>query len=187
MDHYTESEGKNMKFESTEIAGLYTIDLHKIEDERGFFARAFCKEEFESMDLEPNVIQANMSFNKVAGTIRGMHFQQSPYQETKFIRCLSGSIYDVVIDLRKDSSTYLKTFGIELTSENRTALFIPKDFAHGFITLQDNTEVMYLVSQMYVPGAEKGIRWNDPQFAIKWPIEPIKISAKDASWEDYLV
>jgi dTDP-4-dehydrorhamnose 3,5-epimerase len=176
-----------MEFKGTEIAGLYTIDLKKLEDERGFFARAFCKEEFDSMGLESNVVQANMSFNKAAGTIRGMHYQKSPYQETKFIRCLSGSIYDVVIDLRKDSPTYLKSFGIELTSENRTALFIPKDFAHGFITLQDNTEVMYLVSQMYVPGAEKGIRWNDPQFAIKWPMAPIQISSKDASWEDYSV
>lgn len=176
-----------MEFKATEIAGLYTIDLNKLEDERGFFARAFCKEEFDSMDLESNVLQANMSFNKVAGTIRGMHYQKSPYQETKFIRCLSGSIYDVVIDLRKDSPTYLQSFGVELTSENRTALFIPKDFAHGFITLQDNTEVMYLVSQMYVPGAEEGIRWNDPQFAIKWPMEPIQISLKDANWEDYSV
>lgn len=176
-----------MEFKDTNISGLYTIDLEKIEDERGFFARAFCKAEFDNMGIESNVVQANMSFNKVAGTIRGMHYQKSPYQETKFIRCLNGSIYDVVIDLRKDSPTYLQSFGIELTSKNKTALFVPKDFAHGFITLQDNTEVMYLVSQTYVPGAEEGIRWNDPLFAIKWPMEPTEISSKDANWDDYSV
>jgi dTDP-4-dehydrorhamnose 3,5-epimerase len=176
-----------MEFKDTNISGLYTIDLEKIEDERGFFARAFCKAEFDNMGIESNVVQANMSFNKVAGTIRGMHYQKSPYQETKFIRCLNGSIYDVVVDLRKDSPTYLQSFGIELTSKNKTALFVPKDFAHGFITLQDNTEVMYLVSQTYVPGAEEGIRWNDPLFAIKWPMEPTEISSKDANWDDYSV
>ena len=175
-----------MEFQTTDFAGLYTVDLNKIEDDRGFFARAFCKDEFDRMNLESGVVQANISFNKTAGTLRGMHYQKSPFQETKFIRCLSGSIYDVVIDLRRDSSTYLKHFGVHLSSENRTALFIPKDFAHGFMTLEDDTEVMYLVSHSYVPGAEKGIRWDDSNFSIEWPMAPTQISPKDANWDDFV-
>ena len=174
-----------MEFKNTNIDGLCIVDLNKLEDERGFFARVFCKEEFENANLNSNVLQANISYNKVAGTLRGMHYQQSPYQETKFIRCIRGSIYDVVIDLRKTSDTYLQTFGIELNSDNRKALFIPKDFAHGFITLQQNTEVLYLSSQSYVPNSEKGIRWNDPKFSINWPVDLSVISEKDANWADY--
>ena len=175
-----------MEFTSTKIDGLHIVDLNKIEDERGFFARAFCSEEFSAMGLESSVLQANMSFNKSAGTLRGMHYQKSPYQESKFIRCLKGSIYDVVIDLRKNSATYLQSFGIELNDKNRTALFVPKDFAHGFITIEANTEVLYLVSQNYIPGAEQGIRWDDPKFSIEWPLSPTIVSSKDASWSDFL-
>ena len=137
------------------------------------------------MNLESSVCQANISYNKVAGTLRGMHYQKSPFQETKFIRCISGSIYDVVIDLRKDSPTYSQSFGVELNDKNRTALFVPKDFAHGFITLQDDTEVIYMVSQSYVPNAEEGIRWNDPLFSLDWPIEPVVVSSKDNGWPDF--
>ncbi|MDG1693893.1 MAG: dTDP-4-dehydrorhamnose 3,5-epimerase [Porticoccaceae bacterium] len=169
-----------MNFKETEIQGLYLVDLQQISDDRGFFARAFCKEEFAEIGLESEVLQANMSFSKNAGTLRGMHYQKNPYQETKLIRCIRGSIYDVVIDLRKDSPSYGDWYGVELNDKNRTALMVPKDFAHGFITLQDDTEVMYLVSQSYVPGAEMGIRWNDPRFAISWPVEPTVISSKDA-------
>lgn len=174
-----------MEFKNTNIDGLYVVDLNKIEDERGFFARAFCSEEFDALGLNSNVLQANISFNKLAGTLRGMHYQKSPYQESKFIRCLKGSIYDVVIDLRKNSSTYLQSFGIELNDKNRTALFVPKDFAHGFITIEDSTEVLYLVSQNYIPGAEKGIRWDDPKFSINWKVKPTIVSSKDASWCDF--
>jgi len=174
-----------MEFKNTEIGGLYVVDMNRLEDERGFFARAFCSEEFERMNLDSNVMQANISYNKLAGTLRGMHYQRSPYQETKFIRCISGSIYDVVIDLRKDSPTYRQSFGIELNDENRTALFVPKDCAHGFVTLKDNAEVIYLVSQSYVPDAEQGIRWDDTQFSIDWPVTPVVVSPKDASWDNY--
>ena len=174
-----------MKFNNTGIDQLYTVDINRLEDERGFFGRAFCSQEFDEMKLESNVCQANISYNKVAGTLRGMHYQKSPFQETKFIRCISGSIYDVVIDLRKDSPTYCQSFGVELNDKNRTALFVPKDFAHGFVTLQDDTEVIYMVSQSYVPNAEEGIRWNDPLFSIDWPIEPVVVSEKDNSWSDF--
>lgn len=174
-----------MKFKETILKGSFVIDLSTIEDERGFFARAFCSEIFSSMNLVSNISQANISFNKTKGTLRGMHYQKSPYQETKFIRCINGSIHDVIIDLRKDSPTYKKYFGIDLTSENRTALFVPKDFAHGFITLEDNTEVIYMVSQPYVPNAEDGILWNDPEFSINWPIQPTNLSEKDTLWKPY--
>jgi len=152
-----------------------------------FFGRVFCSQEFDEMNLESSVCQANISYNKVAGTLRGMHYQKSPFQETKFIRCIRGSIYDVVIDLRKDSPTYCQSFGVELNDKNRTALLVPKDFAHGFVTLQDDTEVMYMVSQSYVPNAEEGIRWNDPLFSLDWPIEPVVVSSKDSSWPDFSV
>lgn len=176
-----------MKFNNTGIDELYTVDINRLEDERGFFGRVFCSQEFDEMNLESSVCQANISYNKVAGTLRGMHYQKSPFQETKFIRCISGSIYDVVIDLRKDSPTYCQSFGVELNDKNRTALFVPKDFAHGFVTLQDDTEVIYMVSQSYVPNAEEGIRWNDPLFSLDWPIEPIVVSSKDNSWPDFSV
>ena len=175
-----------MEFKETAIVGLNIVDLNKIEDERGFFARAFCKEEFDNRNLDSDVLQANISFNKKSGTLRGMHYQKSPYQESKYIRCLSGSIYDVAIDLRIDSPTYLQHFGMKLSAKNRAALFIPKDFAHGFVTLEDNTEVMYLVSQKYVPGAEQGIRWDDLRFRVEWPITPKIVSEKDAQWDDFI-
>lgn len=176
-----------MKFNNTNIDQLYTVDINRLEDERGFFGRAFCSQEFDKMKLESSVCQANISYNKVAGTLRGMHYQKSPFQETKFIRCISGSIYDVVIDLRKDSPTYCQSFGVELNDKNRTALFVPKDFAHGFVTLQDDTEVIYMVSQSYVPNAEEGIRWNDPLFSLDWPIDPVVVSTKDNNWPDFSV
>ncbi|MDC1359602.1 dTDP-4-dehydrorhamnose 3,5-epimerase [Gammaproteobacteria bacterium] len=171
-----------MKFTETKLKGAYVVDLSKIDDERGFFARAFCTDHFSSMDLAPNIAQVNMSFNKSKGTLRGMHYQKSPYQETKFIRCIRGSIHDVIIDLRKDSPTYNNYIGVNLTCENRKALYVPKDFAHGFITLEDDTEVIYMVSQSYVPNAEDGILWNDPKFNIAWPIDPTNLSDKDSSW-----
>ena len=176
-----------MKYNSTDIDGLYYVDIDRLKDERGFFGRAFCRQEFEEIGLDSEVCQANISYNESAGTLRGMHYQKSPYQESKFIRCIRGSIYDVVIDLRKNSPTYCHSFGIELNDENRTALFVPEDFAHGFVTLTDDTEVIYMVSQSYVPNAEEGIRWDDPFFAIDWPINPSLVSSKDAQWPDFSI
>lgn len=174
-----------MKFTETRLPDAYVVDLQKMEDERGFFARAFCRSEFEQHGMVPDVVQANMSWNPTRGTLRGMHYQHHPYQETKFIRCTRGAIYDVIIDLRKDSPGYGQWVGVELTADNRSALFVPRDFAHGFITLTDDTEVLYLVSQSYQPGSEGGIRWDDPHFNIDWPIDPVCISEKDANWPDY--
>lgn len=174
-----------MKFTETRLQGAFVVDLKKMEDERGFFARAFCRDEFKQHGMVPDVVQANMSWNQVGGTVRGMHYQHHPYQETKFIRCTRGAIFDVIIDLRKDSPTSGQWVGVELTADNRSALFVPRDFAHGFITLTDDTEVLYLVSQSYQPGSEGGIRWNDPRFGIDWPTEPVCISEKDANWPDY--
>lgn len=174
-----------MKFTETKLAGAYIIDLHRLEDDRGFFARTFCTQELEEHGLISDVKQANMSRNPKAGTMRGMHYQVDPYQETKLVRCTRGALYDVIIDLRKDSPTYKEWIGVELSEENGRALFVPRDFAHGFVTLTDDTDAFYIVSQSYVPGAEAGIRWNDPQFGIEWPIEPTLVSDKDANWPDY--
>jgi dTDP-4-dehydrorhamnose 3,5-epimerase len=174
-----------MKFTETKLAGAYILDISPMEDERGFFARTFCTEELQEHQLISDIKQANMSGNEKCGTLRGMHYQVDPYQETKLIRCTRGALYDVIIDLRKESPTYKQWIGVELTADNRRALFVPRDFAHGFITLEDNTDAFYMVSQSYVPGAEDGIRWNDPQFAIEWPIEASCISDKDANWDDY--
>lgn len=175
-----------MKFLETPLKGAYIIDLEKREDERGFFARAWCQKEFESHGIYRLPVQANMSFNMKMGTIRGMHYQASPYQESKLIRCIKGSIYDVIIDLRKDSPTYRKWFGIELTDENRTMLFVPEDIAHGFLTLKDNTEVMYQVSAFYNFESERIIRYNDPSFNIQWPIKVSVISKKDIDTPDFI-
>lgn len=174
-----------MKFTETKLAGAFVVDLNRMSDERGFFARSFCQNEFQQHGMAADVVQANMSWNESKGTLRGMHYQHVPYQETKFIRCIRGSIYDVIIDLRKDSSTFGDWFGVELTADNRTALYVPKDFAHGFVTLEDDSEVFYMVSQSYQPGSEGGIRWDDPRFKIDWPINPTRISEKDADWPDF--
>lgn len=174
-----------MIFEETFLKGAFVIHLEKVEDERGFFARSYCQKEFENHGLTSQIVQANASYNKKKGTLRGIHYQISPHEETKLVRCTSGAIYDVIIDLRKDSPTYKQWYGIELTAKNHTMLFVPESFGHGFQTLADHTEVTYLVSQFYTPGSERGIRWNDPLFDIRWPIGVQVISSKDAHWEDY--
>jgi len=155
------------------------------EDERGFFARAWCQREMAAHDLNPGVAQCNLSFNHTRGTIRGLHYQVVPYQEAKLIRCIRGRIFDVIIDLRPESATYRKWLGVELSAENRQMLFVPEGFAHGYQTLQDDTEIFYQVSEFYSPGSEDGIRWNDPAFAIKWPVEVTMISDKDANYPDF--
>jgi dTDP-4-dehydrorhamnose 3,5-epimerase len=174
-----------VKFLETELRGAYIIELDKVEDKRGFFARVWCQKEFEDHGLVARIAQANTSFNRKAGTLRGMHYQVAPYQETKVVQCTMGTIYDVIVDLRPDSPTYKHWTGVELTAENGTMLYIPADFAHGFITLEDNTEVSYLMSESYQPEAARGFRWNDPEFDIKWPIAVEEISDRDACWSDF--
>jgi dTDP-4-dehydrorhamnose 3,5-epimerase len=174
-----------MKFVPTTLQGACVIEVEPREDERGFFARAWCQREMAEQGLDPRVVQCNLSFNHTRGTVRGMHYQVVPYQESKLVRCVRGSIFDVVIDLRPESATYAKWFGVELSAENRNMLFVPEGFAHGYQTLLDDTEVFYQVSEFYQPGSEAGIRWDDPAFAIKWPIEATLISDKDRAHQDF--
>lgn len=175
-----------MKFTETKLKGAFVLEINKLEDERGFFGRSWCMNELKEHGLNTSIAQANTSFSKKKGTLRGMHYQNDPHQETKLIRCTRGSIYDVIIDLRPNSPTYKEWFGIELTQDNYKMLYVPEDFAHGFITLENDTEVTYLVTEFYTPGAEAGIRWNDSQFAVKWPLNPEVISEKDKIHPDFI-
>jgi dTDP-4-dehydrorhamnose 3,5-epimerase len=168
-----------MKFIKTPLQDVLQIELEKIEDNRGFFARSFCVNEFKDMNLCINFLQANISYNKEAGTLRGMHYQISPYDEVKLVNCINGSIFDVAVDLRKDSSTYLNWFGCDLTETNHKALYSPSGFAHGYQTLEPNTSVSYMVSNIYSPSHERGIRYDDPRVNIKWPLPITDMSAKD--------
>jgi dTDP-4-dehydrorhamnose 3,5-epimerase len=174
-----------MKFTETPLAGAFVIELEKRGDERGWFARAFCTREFQAHGLNHQIVQANNSFSAVKGTLRGMHYQLAPKAEDKIFRCIRGGIFDAIIDLRPESPTYLKSFTIELNAENRLALYIPKGFAHGFMTLVENTEVFYFVTEFYSPEHERGIRYNDPKFGIRWPLEPAVISDKDRNLKDF--
>ena len=170
-----------MKFQETSLKGNYLIDLDKHEDERGFFARNFCKKEFLNYGLNTNWVQINSSMNYETGTLRGLHFQHAPYQETKLVCCIRGSIWDVVVDLRKDSNTYKKWFGAKLTDKNRTMMYVPEGFAHGFLSTEPNTEIIYLSSEFYKPDHEDILLWNDPDIAIEWPENPKILSNKDSS------
>jgi dTDP-4-dehydrorhamnose 3,5-epimerase len=175
-----------MIFSETALPGAYVIDLERIEDERGFFARAWCERELTEHGLETRIAQSNVSFNKHKGTLRGMHFQRPPHQETKLIRCIRGGLFDVIIDLRPDSTGYKRWMGVELTADNRRMLYVPRGFAHGFQTLEDDTEIFYMVSEFYTPEAEGGVRWDDPAFAVEWPLgPPTEISQKDQQWPDF--
>jgi dTDP-4-dehydrorhamnose 3,5-epimerase len=174
-----------MIFTETKLKGAYIIDVKRLEDERGFFGRSYCQREMDEYGLNTNMVQANVSYNKKKGTLRGMHMQVSPYEETKLVRCTRGAIYDVIIDMREDSETYKQWIGVELTADSYRMLFVPEGFAHGFITLEDNTDVTYNVTQFYTPGSERGIRWNDPAFNIEWPMEPVIISDKDQAHPDF--
>ncbi len=176
-----------MIFKEAGIKGAFIIEPERIEDARGFFARAWCKREFAEHGLNPFLVQCNLSFNKSRGTLRGMHYQGAPHQETKLVRCTRGAIYDVIIDLRPESRTCLKWLGVELTQENRKILYVPEGFAHGYQTLTDNTEVFYQVSQFYSSESEGGVRWDDSAFGIKWPeTDILVISEKDKNWPGYL-
>ena len=176
-----------MIFTETELKGAFIIELKKLEDDRGFFARSWCQNEFEAHGLNTRIVQANVSYNKKKGTLRGMHYQKAPHEETKLVRCVRGAIYDVIIDLRPTSPTRGQWIGVELTEGNYKMLYVPENFAHGFETLEDESEVIYQVSQFYTPGAENGIRWDDLAFNIAWPLEVQVISDKDKSWSNYMV
>lgn len=171
-----------MEFTPTPLKDAWIVGLQRIADSRGFFSRTFCAREFEAKGLKPTIAQANLSFNHRKGTLRGMHMQLAPAAETKLVRCTGGAIYDVIIDMRPASPTYLQHFGIELTAENRAALYVPEMFAHGYLTLTDDAEVIYEVGEFYTPGFERGLRYDDPRFGIQWPIAVEVISDKDAAW-----
>ncbi len=168
-----------MIFTETKLKGAFIIDIKKLEDERGYFGRAWCKDEFDLHGLNSNAVQANVAYNQQAGTLRGMHYQTYPFTETKTVRCTAGSIYDVIIDLRPGSATYTQWIGVILTGKNLKMLYVPDGFAHGYITLEDETSVHYMVTEYYTPNAEAGVRYDDPAFAIQWPIVPTLISDKD--------
>jgi len=174
-----------MIFIETKLKGAYVIELEKREDDRGFFARTFCKNEAFPYDLKTDIVQANMSMSKKKGTLRGMHYQLAPHAETKLIRCTKGSLYDVIIDIRPDSATYKQWFGVELTQENYKMVYVPEGFAHGFVTLEDNTEATYLVTAEYNKDSERAIRYNDQAFSILWPVAVTELSEKDINHPDF--
>jgi dTDP-4-dehydrorhamnose 3,5-epimerase len=171
-----------MIFTKTALKDALIIDLEEKPDSRGFFARSFCAKEFEAHGLKPIVAQTNLSYNHKKGTLRGMHYQISPATETKLIRCTQGAIYDVIIDMRPESPTYLSHIGVELTAENRRALYVPEMFAHGYQALTDGAEVIYQVGEFYTPGYERGLRYDDPLLEISWPLSVSEISEKDRNW-----
>jgi dTDP-4-dehydrorhamnose 3,5-epimerase len=173
-----------VKFVETPLAGAFVVDLEPIEDERGSFARTFSRDEFEAHGLSTDIAQCSISFNKRRGTLRGMHFQSEPYGECKLVRCIRGSIFDVIIDLRPQSATYRHWFGVDLTPTNGRMLYIPTGLAHGFQTLEDTTEVAYQISEPYRPTHARGVRFDDPAFGIEWPLEVTVISARDREYAD---
>ena len=172
-----------MIFTETRLPGAFIVDLEPRGDDRGFFARAFCQREFEAHGLKPLIAQANISFNRRKGTVRGLHFQFPPAAETKFVRCSRGAIVDVIVDLRPESPTYLQHVAVELTAENRRGLYVPERFAHGYQVLEDDTETTYQVGEFYTPAAESGLRFSDPRLGIQWPLEPTDMSDKDRVWK----
>jgi len=175
-----------MRFTETAVQGAYLIDPEPRGDERGFFARMWCRDEFAARGLTADFVQCNDSFSVRRGTLRGLHYQAAPYGEVKLVRCVRGSVFDVLVDLRADSPTYTRWFGVELSAENHRMLYVPEGCAHGYLTLEDQSEVEYPVSRAYKAEAERGIRWNDPRFAIAWPLgEPLTLSPKDRQWPDY--
>jgi dTDP-4-dehydrorhamnose 3,5-epimerase len=174
-----------MIFRDTRIAGVWVIEPERLEDERGFFARTWDPEEFTERGLSPELAQCSISYNRARGTLRGLHYQAAPCEEAKLVRCTAGAIFDVAVDLRRDSSTFRDWFGIELSAENRLALYVPEGCAHGFLTLADDSEVHYQISRAYVPEAGRGVRWNDPAFAITWPGEVAAINERDRSYPDF--
>ena len=175
-----------MRFTPTRLSGAFILDPERREDARGHFARTFCRREFEANGLRPDVAQANVAWNARRGTLRGMHYQVPPAAETKLVRCTRGALWDVIVDLRPGSPTFLEHVGVELSAENGRQLFVPELFAHGYITLADDTEAAYQVGEFYTPDAERGIRYDDPALAIAWPVPVEVISDKDAAWPAFV-
>lgn len=172
-----------MIFIETKLEGAFILDVDRHEDDRGFFARAFCQREFAEHGLKPLIAQANIAFNKKKGTLRGMHFQFPPSAETKLVRCTRGAILDIIVDLRPESSTYLDHVAVELTADNHRALYVPERFAHSYQVLEDGTETSYQMGEFYMPGLEGGLIYNDPRLSLKWPLPVTEISPKDNSWK----
>ena len=174
-----------MLIEKTPLEGVLVTSLQRIEDERGFFARTYCEKEFAEAGVDIHLVQTNVSGNKAKGTLRGLHYQDEPHPDRKVVTCTRGAIFDVAVDLRRDSATYLRWFGTELSAENRKGLYIPPGCAHGFITLVDDTDVNYLMGEWYHPELARGARWNDPAFGIEWPLDPVTINERDAAYPDW--
>ncbi|HWN96509.1 MAG TPA: dTDP-4-dehydrorhamnose 3,5-epimerase [Methylomirabilota bacterium] len=175
-----------MVYAETKLKGAFVIDIARNEDERGFFARTFCVDEFQSRGLNARLVQCSLSFNKARGTLRGLHWQEPPQAECKLVRVTRGAIFDVILDMRPGSATYKEYFAIELTEDNRTQMYVPEGCAHGFQTLEDNTEVAYQISAAYAPALARGVRWDDPTFAIRWPeAERRLMNERDASYPDF--
>jgi dTDP-4-dehydrorhamnose 3,5-epimerase len=174
-----------MIFKETPLSGAFVVEPERKEDHRGFFARVWCEQELRDRGLKPTIVQSNLGFSHRKGTLRGLHFQESPHSEVKLVRCTLGAMFDVVVDLRRESPTYKRWFGIELTQENRKMIYVPEGFAQGYITLEDNTEMCYHTSQSFNPKSASGVRYNDPEFGIQWPVPISVISDQDKSWPDY--
>ncbi|MCG8458856.1 MAG: dTDP-4-dehydrorhamnose 3,5-epimerase [Holophagales bacterium] len=174
-----------MIFHELSIPGAFLIEPERKEDRRGFFARTYCRNELEDRGLDPTVVQCNVSVNTSKGTVRGMHWQAAPHEEIKLVRCTSGAIHDVILDLRSESPTYKRCYGVDLTRDNRLALYIPAGVAHGFQTLEDDTEVFYQMSELYYPESARGVRWNDPAFEVEWPLPISMISERDLTFPDF--
>ena len=174
-----------MIFQETRLKGACIIELERIEDERGFFARSWCRKELSEHNINALIVQCDISYNSEKGTLRGMHYQTAPYEEAKVVSCIRGSIYDVIIDLRRDSATYCQWIAVELSSDNYRMLYIPEGFAHGFQTLRDDTVVYYQMSEFYHPESARGVRWNDLAFKIKWPISNSIVSIRDSQFPDF--
>jgi dTDP-4-dehydrorhamnose 3,5-epimerase len=172
-----------MKFVGTKLEGAFVIEVERREDSRGFFARSFCQNEFTDHGLKPVIAQANIAFNRRRGTLRGMHFQYPPKAETKIVRCTRGAILDIIVDLRRESPTYLEHIAVELSADNHRSLYVPERFAHGYQVLEDNTETSYQVGEFYAPGMEGGLHYADPRLGLKWPLPVTEISPKDAAWK----
>lgn len=177
--------GSTSDLQEIGLKGAYIVDLERSEDERGLFARSWCQREFEARGLNPRLVQCSLSFNKKKGTLRGMHYQIAPHEEAELIWCTMGSVYDVIVDLRQGSPTYARHVGVVLSSDNRRMVSIPEGFAHGFLTLEDDTEIFYQMSEFFSPEHARGFRWNDPLFNIRWPEEPEVISMRDQKYPDF--
>jgi dTDP-4-dehydrorhamnose 3,5-epimerase len=182
----TRSKNLSVIFVETKLQGAFLIEPERLNDERGFFARVWCRREFEEHGLNSELAQSSISFNRVKGTLRGIHYQVAPYEEAKLVRCTMGSIYDVMIDLRPQSPSFKQHVGEVLTAKNGRMLYVPEGFAHGFITMEDNCEIFYQISEFYSPQHSRGVRWDDVAFSIKWPLAPTSMSVRDRNYPDFI-